>query len=158
MTVMEQSAKSKRKSEDNNEVTTNKKQHRYSEITFSNIGADSTHVEDLNNSELIDRLTEMSNQNSSLEEGSIDDSLVKTVVTLYDYSSEEKSALQELVKNLQTIISSKNNEIKELEAENDTLEKKLSALKDEMNDLKIATSEEKVMIKKYKRTILKLNE
>ena len=153
-----ESHQQKRKLQDETEETSmNKKQHSDTEITFSNIGADSTHIEDSDEEDLVKTLIEKENQNSYDEEGEIDDNLVETVVSACDPSSEEKSSLYILIKSLQDIVKRKDDELTELKSENLSLVNKVSKLEDEIDKFKISAAKEKVNLNRYKRTILNLN-
>ena len=152
------SQQQKRKLQDEDkEISKNKKQHNETDITFENVGADSTHIDGGDQSKLVNSLVESEMSDKVDEEEEADESLLRTVVKACTPSSEENVALQELVKSLKDVINKKDKNMNEQKYQNVDLENKVARLEKNVENFKVSATEERIKLDKYKRTILALN-
>ena len=146
----------KRKLQDTMELTLeNKKPHNEVEITFSDIGADSTHIDDENESILLK--TSVENYGKSQEkEGDVNnESLVNTIVSAC--AEEENSSLSKVVESLQKIIKRKDEELMKLRNKCESLSKKVIELENSEDQRISDAGNDKIKLIKYKSTILNMN-
>ena len=128
------SQQQKRKLQDSSELSMeNKKPHNEDEITFSEVGADSTHIEDANESVLLNTIVDNHGSSTTDEDG--DDSLVETVVSVC--SVKDKSPLSKVIESLQEIIKRKEEEIVKLRSRCETMAVKVIELENKEEQRKM---------------------
>ena len=100
----------------------NKKPHSEEDVTFSNIRADSTHIEEENES-LIKTIVE--NLNGIIDEEEDDISSANTIVSSLLESSGINSALNEVIATLRAELDFKNEDLKNKEKETQSLQREV---------------------------------
>ena len=127
----------KRKLQDTTEIfLENKKPHNEEEVSFSEIAADSTHIDEDIENVLVNTIVESQNgsQNDEGDEG--ENSFADTIVSACITISEKNPPNEKLIKSLQETLKRKVKEINDLKKKNEELEIKVTELKKESNDLK----------------------
>ena len=132
-----------------------KKPHQEFEFSRSGVRAESTMIEELNDSEKIDKLLadERYDENSSDED--MDSILVDTIVSAV---SERENSLAERLASLISELLKRDEEVKRLAGRNKELAEKLHQKDMENEELKICVTGNSIRIKKYKSAIIRMNE
>ena len=144
----------KRKHQDEeDELERSKKLHSEDEFSGSLITAESTKIDDFDDSDLANTVIEsnLTVTSKDSEEFDADESHIETIVTICKAITEEKTSLVEEIKNLRKDLQIKEDEVKHLKTQNKKLLDKV-----EQNEEEGKCDKEK--LKRYKRTIIKLNE
>ena len=144
----------KRKHQDEEEESERNKKH-HSELEFSGslITAESTKIEDFEDSDLVNTVieTNLTGSNEVSREVDADESQVETIVSICKAITEEKSSLVDEIRRLKRDIQNKEEEAKQLKKQNKDLLEKVTQFEEE-------SKVDRDKIKRYKKTIIKLNE
>ena len=136
----------KRKIQEEETEKENKKPHNESEFSSTQISAESTHIEDADESKSVESILKERNITEESDDETLDNSHVEAIMTVLNSNQETNqtiASLNEIISQLQSDLDIKDKEIQELKAEKESMK------------CKFATQETKM--KRYKKAIIKLN-
>ena len=128
--------------EENNANRENKKPHNESVLSETQINAESTHIE--NDSLSLSNILKENDISEIEEDGSVNDSLVNTIISVVNTENKEETPLNAEIERLKNELNRKNEELCLLRIEKERLTFKVKSREEELN--------------KYKKVILKLND